>query len=157
MEENLKEAEKFRYIILAVQRRGNKLLKEYLKEIGVTPSQSEVISILKNEEYITLKDLGRLLICEEGSPSRLVERMVKDQLIERVRDKNDSRFVRLVLTSLGHEKYSLIIRAEAKMYTLLEQIYTIDELQVLNQILGKLLIDTSFERTLEERGYSMND
>ncbi|MBY7141881.1 MarR family transcriptional regulator [Virgibacillus sp. NKC19-3] len=157
MEKNLKEAEKFRYLILAVQRQGNKLFKEYLKEIGVTPSQAEVISILKNKENMTLKDLGRLLICEEGSPSRLVERMVKDQLIERVRDENDSRFIRLVLTSLGHEKYSLIIKAEANMYTLLQQIYTKDELQVSNQILSKLLIDTPFEQKFEERGYNINE
>ncbi|WP_087974697.1 MarR family winged helix-turn-helix transcriptional regulator [Oceanobacillus rekensis] len=156
MEKNFKEAEKFRYLILAVQRQGNNLLKNYLKEIGVTPSHAEVISILKNAQSITLKELGRLLICEDGSPSRLVERMVKDQLIERVRDENDSRFVRLALTPLGNEKYSLIIKAEAEMYTMLQQIYTSDELQISNQMLSKLLTDTPFEQKLEERGFGVN-
>ncbi|MGE8205931.1 MarR family winged helix-turn-helix transcriptional regulator [Heyndrickxia sp. NPDC080065] len=153
MEKRYKETEKFRYLILAVQRQGNKILKSYLKDIGITPSQAEVISILKNKQPITLKDLGHLLICEDSSPSRLVERMVKDRLIERVKDENDSRFVRLALTPLGDEKYTLIMRAEADMYKVLEQLYTIAEFEETNKMLGKLLLNTSLEQTMIDRGF----
>ena len=156
MNKNIIEAEKFRYLILAVQRQGNKILKGYFKNIGVTPSQAEVISILKNEQFITLKKLGLLLICEEGSPSRLVERMVKEGLIERVRDKSDSRFVRLALTPLGNEKHALIIEAEAEMYTILERIYTQNELEMSNRVLSKLLLDTPLEQKLIDRGFGGN-
>ncbi|MBP2079130.1 MarR family winged helix-turn-helix transcriptional regulator [Oceanobacillus polygoni] len=152
---DIKEAEKFRYLVLAVQRQGNRLLKSYFKEIGVTPSQAEVITILKDTPFITLKQLGALLICEEGSPSRLVERMVKDQLIERIKDKKDSRFVRLTLTPLGNEKYSVILKAENEMYNMLHHVYTQEELQQSNQMLSKLLKDTPFEQKLEERDFSL--
>jgi DNA-binding MarR family transcriptional regulator len=154
MDNKFQEAEKFRYLILAVQRQGNRMLKGLLSDIGITPSQAEVISILKNTQPISLKDLGRLLICEEGSPSRLIERMVKDQLVERVREQGDSRFVRLALTALGNEKYSFIINAETKMYTSLEQIYTREELRTSNQILSKLLLDSPVSQTLTLRGLS---
>ena len=49
MEQHFKEAETFRYLILAVQRQGHKLLKGYLRGIGITPSQAEVMSILTNK------------------------------------------------------------------------------------------------------------
>ena len=138
MENRFQEEEKFRYFILAVQRQGNRLFKDLLKDIGITPSQAEVISILKSNQSISLKDLGELLICEEGSPSRLIERMVQDQLIVRVKDERDSRFVRLQLTILGFKKYSLLIKAESELYKMLEQIYTSDELLFMNQLLSRL-------------------
>ncbi|TFE00661.1 MarR family winged helix-turn-helix transcriptional regulator [Jeotgalibacillus salarius] len=154
MNKRFKEAEKFRYLILAVQRHGNKLLKDLLKEIGITPSQSEVISVLKNNENITLKQLGYLLICEEGSPSRLIDRMVKEQLIERIKDSADSRFVRLKLTKLGQEKYSSILEIENGVYQQLENIYTNTELQKTNELLDRFISDTSLSEALNKRGFS---
>ncbi|GGH86530.1 DNA-binding MarR family transcriptional regulator [Pullulanibacillus pueri] len=153
MNTEFKEAEAFRYLILAVQRQGNKMLKAYLKNIGVTPSQAEVMSVLKKYQPIALKELGHLLICEEGSPSRLVERMVKENLIERIRDQRDSRYVRLVLTPLGNEKYELIIKAEADMYHRVEALYSKEELMTANQMLRKIILGTPLEQALEDRGF----
>ncbi|MGG4039323.1 MarR family winged helix-turn-helix transcriptional regulator [Heyndrickxia ginsengihumi] len=148
------EAEAFRYLILAVQRQGNRMLKTQLKHIGVTPSQAEVISILKTRQPITLKALGKLLICEDGSPSRLIERMVKGGLIKRIKDEKDSRYIQLALTSLGEEKYSLIIEAEIQLYKTLENIYTKEELQQTNNMLSKLLSGTPLFETMVERGFN---
>ena len=153
MEQHFKEAETFRYLILAVQRQGHKLLKGYLRGIGITPSQAEVMSILKNKQPLTLKELGQLLICEDGSPSRLVERMVKEHLIERIKDKHDSRYVRLALTPLGNEKFELLTKAEKDMYQMLETIYSKEELQKANQMLSQLLLGTPLETTLKDRSY----
>lgn len=154
MKNKIQEAEKFRYLILAVQRQGNKVFKDLLKEIGITPSQAEVIHILKESQAISLKELGELLICEGGSPSRLIERMVKDRLVERVRDQNDSRFVRLQLTCLGNEKHASIAKIEMKLYEMLDKTFTVDELAYSNQILDRFLIGTPLSDTLARRGYS---
>ncbi|RDW15142.1 MarR family winged helix-turn-helix transcriptional regulator [Oceanobacillus chungangensis] len=153
MENKFKEAEKFRYLILASQRQGNRIYKDLLFEIGVTPSKAEVISILMKYQPMSLKELGAMLICESGSPSRLVERMVKDKLVERVKEKNDSRFVRLQLTSLGIDKYKLIVKAENQMYKILEEVYTEDELQLANQVLSRFLLESPLSSNLIKRGY----
>lgn len=152
---NYEEAEKFRYLILAVQRYGNRILKELLGGVGVTPSQAEVISILKERQPISLKELGELLICEAGSPSRLIDRMVKDALVERVKDENDSRFVRLQLTSLGMGKYEMIVETEMILYQKLTQFYTVDELQFSNGVLSRFLSESPLSNTLLKRGYSI--
>jgi MarR family transcriptional regulator, organic hydroperoxide resistance regulator len=153
MENSVKEAEKFRYLILAIQRQGNRIYKDLLFKIGVTPSQAEVISILMKWQPISLKDLGGLLVCETGSPSRLIERMVKDQLVERVKDVRDSRFVRLQLTSIGIEKYKLITKEENELYKMLEHFYTNDELEFTNHILSKFLMKSPLSSSLSKRGY----
>ena len=151
MEKKFQEAEKFRYLILAAQRQGNRILKVLLKDIGVTPSQAEVISVLKHNQPVTLKALGSLLICEEGSPSRLVERMVKEKFVERIREEIDSRYVRLALTDLGNEKYLQIVAVETNLYEMLAKLYTRGELQQTNQMLSKLLVDSPLSYALNER------
>ena len=150
-ENNFKEAERFRNLILASQRQRNRIYKGVLSEIGITPSKAEVISVLMKCQPIYLKELGEMLICESGSPSRLVERMVKNELVERV--KNDSRFVRLQLTSLGIDKYKFIVKAENQMYEILEEVYTEDELQFSNEVLSRFLLESPLSSTLINRGY----
>jgi MarR family transcriptional regulator, organic hydroperoxide resistance regulator len=51
---------------------------------------------------LTLSGLGELLVCESGTnPSRLVDRLVIQGLVERTRSATDGREVLLQLTSTG--------------------------------------------------------
>ncbi|RLQ94604.1 MarR family winged helix-turn-helix transcriptional regulator [Falsibacillus albus] len=147
------EVERFRFLVLAMQRQGNRIYKDLLSDIGITPSQAEVIQILKKWEQLSLKELGALLICETGSPSRLIDRMVKDGYIERMRSTDDSRFVKLRLTELGIEKSGDIKKAENEMYQMIEKIYKIDELKSLNHYLSNFLSNSSMSETLTKRGF----
>ena len=53
--------QELRYLILAVQREGNRWLSEMLRAADLTPAQAEVISILADREPLTLSGLGKLL------------------------------------------------------------------------------------------------
>src|SRR5512132_4399231 len=80
----MKVAEELRYLVLAIQREGNRLLAAELKPLGITPSQAEVLRVLRDHGPLTLNALGGLLVCETGnSPSRLVDRLVARGLIQR--------------------------------------------------------------------------
>src|SRR3954471_14714181 len=73
-----------RYLILGAQREGNRALTELLKPIGVTPSQAEVLSVLAAADSpLTVREIGLLLVCETGSPSRLVSTLVSAGLVAR--------------------------------------------------------------------------
>ena len=48
-----------------------------LSSLNVTPNQSEVLLVLYENEPVSLKELGELLICEQKSPSRLVQGLVE--------------------------------------------------------------------------------
>src|SRR5262249_18407939 len=50
---------------------------------------------------ITLAALGRLLVCEAGSPSRLVDTLVRRRLVVREPADHDKRVVLISLTPQG--------------------------------------------------------
>jgi len=94
----MNQAEELRYLILAVQREGNRQLTEVLRELKLTPSQAEVLLVLQQYQPITLVELGERLICEAGSPSRLVKSMVELGWVEKLPNPDDGRAVHLRLT-----------------------------------------------------------
>lgn len=113
----MRSAEELRYLILAVQREGNRLLAQALRPLGVTPSQAEVIRVLQERGPLTLGGLGELLICESGnSPSRLVDRMVATGLVRREVATHDRRHVELSLTDEGTRLGHRIIEIENALY-----------------------------------------
>src|SRR5215469_8685707 len=120
--ENAQEAdvmqpiEELRYLILAAQREGNRLFAEALRPLHLTPSQAEALRVLHDHAPLSLIALGDLLVCETGSPSRLVQGMVEDGLVERVSSSTDKRMVTLTLTSLGREMETKVRDLETRFY-----------------------------------------
>jgi DNA-binding MarR family transcriptional regulator len=115
--------EELRYLVLALQREGNRILGAALKPVGVTPSQGEVLRLLAAEDGLTLNALGDLLVCETGSsPSRLVDRLVSQGLVERLPDPGDRRYVRLQLTAQGRHVAGDVARAEQHLYAELRRL-----------------------------------
>ena len=108
--------EELRYLILAAQREGNRLLAEALRPLGLTPSQAEVLRVLEDHEPLSLIALGDLLVCETGSPSRLVQGLVEDGLVERLASATDKRMVTLSLTNQGREMAAKVAALESQFY-----------------------------------------
>jgi len=101
----MNKAEELRYLFLAVQREGNRQLVEVLRPLGLTPAQAEVLQVVEQYQPLTLIELGERLVCETGSPSRLVNSMVAAGWLVKSPSPTDGRAVNL---SLGE-------RAEAIM------------------------------------------
>ena len=108
--------EELRYLMLAVQREGSRTLTEALRPLDLTPAQGEVLRVLQEFQPLSLIELGDLLVCESGSPSRLVNGMVEARLIERVASTVNRRKVTLTLTEKGLEKAERVREVEQKMY-----------------------------------------
>ncbi len=108
--------EEFRYLMLAAQREGNRLFADALRPLHLTPSQAEVLRVLQDHEPLSLIALGDLLVCENGSPSRLVQGLVEDGLVERVPSATDKRMVTLSLTDAGKEMAQKVVEVEAQFY-----------------------------------------
>jgi DNA-binding MarR family transcriptional regulator len=119
----MKAAEELRYLILAIQREGNRLLAADLRPLGVTPSQAEVLRVLGERQPLTLVGLGELLVCETtSSPSRLVDRLVAQGLIQRETAPDDRRFVTLSLTGEGRALTRKIAATEARLHDTLDEL-----------------------------------
>lgn len=147
----MRAAEELRFLILAVQREGNRTLADGLKPLGITPSQAEVIRLLSDHGPLSLSALGGLLVCETGtSPSRLVDRLVAQQLVERDIDAADRRFVTLRLTAGGRRLNDQIVDVEQRLYELLDGLVSaqpVDQLlEALRVVANAFPIGAALER-----------
>ncbi|MEU4390582.1 MarR family transcriptional regulator [Kribbella sp. NPDC023855] len=121
----MKVAEELRYLILAIQREGNRLLAAELRPLGVTPSQGEVLRVLRDHGPLTLNALGGLLVCETGnSPSRLVDRLVAQGLVQRDTDPEDRRYLALSLTPEGKALSKRVATVEEHLHDTIAQLVT---------------------------------
>jgi DNA-binding MarR family transcriptional regulator len=135
----MRSAEELRYLILAIQREGNRLFAADLRPLAVTPSQAEVLRVLRDHQPLTLVGLGELLVCETtSSPSRLVDRLVEQGLVQRDIDPDDRRFVTLTLTPDGRKLVRGIVAAENRLHDMLDRLTAgqpvEDALQVLRTV-----------------------
>jgi DNA-binding MarR family transcriptional regulator len=137
-------AEETRYLILALQREGNRLLAQALAPANITPSQAEVISLLFRTPGLTVKGLGERLVCESGdNPSRLIDRLVVRGLVLRTTSEKDKRAVTLSLTPEGAGLYTQLIEpVENGLHSFVERSLPEGELKQLHSLLSKFATAT---------------
>ena len=113
----MEPAEELRYLVLAVQRDGNRALAALLRPLDLTPAQAEVISVLaRSPRPLTVRQVGDQLVCEPGSPSRLVSSLAAAGLIDRSPDPDDARAWTLELSPQGRQAATAIRRVEARFH-----------------------------------------
>ena len=112
----MRPEEELRFLILGAQREGNRLLGAQLSPLGLTPSQAEVVRCLADHGPLSLRSLGELMVCESGSPSRLVDALVSRDIVARRADPTDRRQVTLELSRAGRA-------LDAKVRLIEDQIY----------------------------------
>jgi len=144
-------ATEIRHLILAAQRHGSRIIAEHLRAASLTPAQAEVLQVLSGHEPLTLVELGRLMISETGSPSRLVDTLVTRGLVTREPGRDDKRVVRLRLTPAGQQTLADGRAQTAAVDDLIAQRLTPDEMTDLARMLRKLLRDTPGGRAIEKR------
>jgi DNA-binding MarR family transcriptional regulator len=116
-------AEELRYLVLAANTEGKRQLAQQLRSLGLTPSQAEVLRVLADHAPLSLSGLGSLLVCESGSsPSRLVDRVVAQGLVNRRPGMTDGREVELSLTPEGERLAVEVAAIEDAMYAAIDAV-----------------------------------
>ena len=109
--------EELRYLILGAQREGARSLAELLRPANLTAAQGEVIAVLQEAKRpLTVREIGERLVCEGGSPSRLVASLVDTGLLQRGERPGDRRAVELSLTAQGGTAAKEVRRAERALH-----------------------------------------
>lgn len=112
----MRPEEELRFLILGAQREGSRALTAQLSPLGLTPSQAEVVRCLADYGPMSLRALGGLLVCESGSPSRLVDALVGRDIVARREDPTDRRQVTLELTRSGRRLDGEVRQIEEQLY-----------------------------------------
>jgi len=130
-----------RYLILAAQREGARAMAASLRAVGLNAAQEEVLEVVRRRGPLTLAELGRLLVCEVASPSRLVDGLVRRGLIDRRRGSADKRVVMLSLTPEGEQAVEAALRIGGLRAHIAQRLTT-EQIDQLTGLLARLVADT---------------
>ena len=93
------------YVANRLTFRLNQLLKQDLKQFGLSIVEWRVLAVLAVNEQATINEIARYAMLEQPTASRLVLRMEERNLIERERDEEDGRVSSIKLTLLGRKRH----------------------------------------------------
>ena len=132
--------EELRYLVLGAQREGARALAELLRPTGLTPAQAEVLAVVRGADRpLTVREVGERLVCEGGSPSRLVASLVDRDLLARREREGDRRAVELSLTPEGETAARAVGEAERELHDWLASTLSDREIGAAAKALRKLV------------------
>ena len=144
--------EEFRYLVLAAQREGARTLAAALKSHELTPSQAEAIAVLRDAARpLTVREIGQRLVCEGGSPSRLMSTLTHKGLVESSADRRDRRTTLLSLTPAGTDAAAAVSQIEQNLYSVLKMILDADQLAAAVPVLRTLVANLPAGQALQRR------
>lgn len=148
--------EEFRYLVLAAQREGGRALAAALKEHDLTPSQAEAIAVLRDARRpLTVREIGERLVCEGGSPSRLMTTLAAKGLVQSTAGAEDRRTTLLSLTAVGVTAAHSVSAVEQDLYAAFSLLLTDDQLAatipVLRGLVERLPAGQALRRRIEDR------
>ncbi len=99
--------------ILNLARTADRLqnsFRQMLKPHGLTPTQYNALRILRGAGPggLTCSELGNRLVSEDPDITRLVDRLARQSLVVRHRDKQDRRVIHTEITPAGLEKLKVL-------------------------------------------------
>jgi DNA-binding MarR family transcriptional regulator len=106
---------------------------------AVTMGQMEAMMLLHEAaEPLTMGELAEALGMTPSSASQLVERLVRLGLVERLREEDDRRVVRVVVTTGARRKFDAMLRVRLRALEQLTSALSDTELRTLVELLQKL-------------------
>jgi DNA-binding MarR family transcriptional regulator len=123
-----------RYIAGLIKQKGRELLSDYT----ITPPQFVALQWLFEDGDMTIGDLSSKMFLACSTTTDLIDRMEKNNLVERIKDSNDRRVVRIHLLDEGKRIIDEVIK---KRQLYLQEVLTnfsAEEIQVLQDNLTKL-------------------
>ncbi|GAF64141.1 MarR family winged helix-turn-helix transcriptional regulator [Alkalihalobacillus trypoxylicola] len=99
-EEQVVEIERsLRMVAQMIKQKG----REILTEFPITPPQFIALQWLSENGDLTIGELSSKMHLACSTTTDLIDRMEKNKLVERVKDQNDRRVVRIHMLNIGQE------------------------------------------------------
>lgn len=132
---------RFLYLISrSVSRLKYYSIQKFLGEgITVTPSQMGILFLLSKGEGKTMSELSSALNIDNSTLTRLADRLVKEGVVERVRDNADRRISKLRITESGAAESRKALRITKEINSEITRGFTEEEVAVFVRILESFL------------------
>ncbi|MCM3720578.1 MULTISPECIES: MarR family winged helix-turn-helix transcriptional regulator [Solibacillus] len=123
-----------RYISHLIKQKGREILSNYT----ITPPQFIALQWLHESGDMTIGDLSTKMYLAFSTTTDLVDRMEKNELVQRVRDENDRRVVRIHLLPEGERIIQEVIFKRQNYLRDITQEFNAEEFEQLSRTLQKL-------------------
>lgn len=125
---------RLRYISGLIKQNGRQILNNY----PITPPQFVALQWLLEEGDLTIGELSNKISLAFSTTTDLVDRMERNELVERLRDTNDRRVVRIHLLNKGEKIILEVIKKRQKYLGEVLDKFTDEEKDSLNYLLDFL-------------------
>jgi DNA-binding MarR family transcriptional regulator len=137
--------------VKAAQRELERRQNEAMRPLGLTAAQADALLVIGQAGPLSLNELGDLLIAEAGHPSRLVDRLVEADLVQRRPADDDRRRVELSLTPRGRRLQKRIVAARESVLELGHALVGDRDLEPTLDLFREMLKVTPFAELIERR------
>ncbi len=101
--DTLKLSDQLCFVTYSAAHAFNRVYKPLLDPLGLTYPQYLVLLVLWEGDNITVKEIGQRLFLDSGTLTPLLKRLQAAGIVERTRDTEDERQVRITLTQKGRD------------------------------------------------------
>jgi len=123
-----------RHVAFIIKKRGRDILSDF----DITTPQFLALVVLKDRPGITMGELCERLYLACSTATDLIDRMEKNGYLERNRDPDDRRVIRLSITEKGQNIIDQVINARRRYVDSILKQLTQEEIDQLAQALEKL-------------------
>lgn len=123
--------ELLRSVATILKKRGRDILADF----DITPPQLDALLVLKEHGELTMGELCQKMFLACSTATDLIDRMERNQLIERVRDTADRRVIRLRILPKGYSIIEEVLAARrAYLGRILAELGTEDKQQLIRTL-----------------------
>lgn len=126
-----------RYIATLVKQKGRVILSNYT----ITPPQFVALQWLMEGGDMTIGELSTKMYLACSTTTDLVDRMEKNELVQRVKDPNDRRVVRIHLLEEGARIIEEVVQKRQDYLRNILRNYSQDEIFMLEKCLARLHLE----------------
>lgn len=118
-------------------------------DLDLTMPQFKVLLILHTNETLTMTSISTRLQVSVPTASGLVDRLVRQLLVEREEDRHDRRVVRVRLTAQGRAVFSRLFQANSEILRMIASRLSVEDQKALKR--GLLALIRASRECLAER------
>jgi len=115
-----------------------KILWAFERDVGISPPKYFILHVLAREAGISQGEIGRLYGVDPSRITRLAKQLETEGLIERTRDPEDNRVVRMSLTSEGRRAFEMASERGEVFKDRVRSALSEEEYRELRRLLDKL-------------------
>lgn len=142
--ENIKLKQSLGHLFHIINLNMRKRLEKDIKGFGFTSAHQFGVLLLLSKQNLSQKEISDLTLADEPSTTRMLDRMIKKEIIDKKRSSDDKRKQVVNITNKGSEILNEILPIVSKHNKDVENLISKDELKQLYNILNK--INTQMKR-----------